>query len=72
MGLHRHDRYKQLKIMQDADQIVAECSDLIAQHALDVAAARNVIVKAMLGDQPLPLLKAADLDVADAGQAASE
>ena len=30
MGLHRQDRYKELKIMQDADQIVAECSDLIA------------------------------------------
>lgn len=55
MGLHRHDRYKQLKLMQDADQIVAECSDLVAQHALDPATARNVIVKAMLGDQPLPL-----------------
>jgi Fe-S oxidoreductase len=55
MGLHRHDRYKQLKLMQDADQIAAECSDLVAQHALDPAAARNVIVKAMLGDQPLPL-----------------
>jgi heterodisulfide reductase subunit D len=70
MGLHRHDRYKQLKLMQDADQIVADCSDLIAQHALDPAAARNVIVKAMLGDQPLPLRKAAD--VGDVRQAASE
>ena len=55
MGLHRHDRYKQLKIMQDADQIVAECSDLIAKHSLDAGNARSVIVKAMLGDQPLPL-----------------
>jgi heterodisulfide reductase subunit D len=55
MGLHREDRYKQLKIMQDADQIVSECSDLIAQHALDAAKARNVVVQAMLGDQPLPL-----------------
>jgi heterodisulfide reductase subunit D len=55
MGLHRHDRYKQLKIMQDADQIVAECSDLIARHSLDAGNARGVIVKAMLGDQPLPL-----------------
>jgi Fe-S oxidoreductase len=55
MGLHRQDRYKQLKIMQDADQIVAECSDLIAKHALDANSARNVIVKALLGDQPLPL-----------------
>jgi Fe-S oxidoreductase len=55
MGLQRRDRYKELKIMQDADQIVSECSDLIAQHALDPAKARDVVVKAMLGDQPLPL-----------------
>ena len=55
MGLHRHDRYKQLKVMQDADQIVAECHDLIAQHSLDVGVARSVIAKGMLGDQPLPL-----------------
>jgi hypothetical protein len=41
--------------MQDADQIVAECRDLIAQHSIDVALARNVIAKGMLGDQPLPL-----------------
>ena len=40
--------------MQDTDQIVAECHDLIAQHSLDVVVARNVIAK-MLGDQPLPL-----------------
>jgi heterodisulfide reductase subunit D len=55
MGLHQHDRFKQLKIMQDADLIVAECRDLIAQHALDAETARNVVVKAMLEDQPLPL-----------------
>jgi heterodisulfide reductase subunit D len=55
MGLFRKDRYKQLKILQDADQIIAECSDLIARHALDAAKARDVVVKAMLGDQPLPL-----------------
>ena len=55
MGLHRDDRYKQLKLMQDADQIAAECHDLIAQHSLDAAVARSVIAKGMLGDQPLPL-----------------
>jgi Fe-S oxidoreductase len=55
MGLHRHDRYKELKLMQDADQIIAECHDLIVKHALDVAVARSVIVNGMLGDQPLPL-----------------
>jgi Fe-S oxidoreductase len=55
MGLNQHDRFKQLKVMQDADQIVIECRDLIAQHAIDAEAARHVVVKAMLGDQPLPL-----------------
>jgi hypothetical protein len=55
MGLHRHDRYKELKLMQDADQIVAECKDLIEQHSLDATTARNVIARGMLGDQPLPL-----------------
>jgi heterodisulfide reductase subunit D len=55
MGLHRADRYKQLKLMQDADQIVAECHDLIIGHSLDAAAARNVIAQGMLADQPLPL-----------------
>ena len=55
MGLSWRDRYKELKLMQDADQIVAECKDLIEQHALDVTTARNVIAKGMLGDQPLQL-----------------
>jgi Fe-S oxidoreductase len=59
MGVQRRDRFKQLKIMQDADQIVSECGDLIAQHALDAGKARDVVVKAMLGDQPLPLNRAA-------------
>jgi Fe-S oxidoreductase len=55
MGLHRHDRFKELKIMQDAEQIVADCSDLIAKHALDPVNVRDVVVKALLGEQPLPL-----------------
>jgi heterodisulfide reductase subunit D len=42
-------------MMQNADQIVAECRDLIAKHSLDGGKARNVVVKAMLGDQPLPI-----------------
>jgi Fe-S oxidoreductase len=55
MGLHQPDRYKRLKIMQDADAIVADCGDLIARHGLDPQVARNVVIKGMLGDQPLPL-----------------
>jgi heterodisulfide reductase subunit D len=57
MGLHQHDRFKQLKVMQNADQIVAECRDLIARHGLNADTARDVVVKAMLGDQPLPLMR---------------
>ena len=55
MGLHQHDRYKELKIMQDADQIVADCSDLIAKHSLDPAMLATSSLKVLLGDQPLPL-----------------
>jgi len=55
MGLKRHDRYKELKLMQDADQIVADCADLLATHTLDAAKAREVVIKGMLADQPLPL-----------------
>jgi Fe-S oxidoreductase len=55
MGIRREDAYKHLKVMQDADAIVAECRDLMARHNLDEAAARRVIVKGMLEDQPAPL-----------------
>ncbi|WP_213738387.1 (Fe-S)-binding protein [Bradyrhizobium sp. dw_411] len=55
MGLQQQDRYKELKIMQDADLILSECGDLIARHGLDAGKARDVVIKGMLGDQPLPL-----------------
>jgi heterodisulfide reductase subunit D len=54
MGLHRDDHYKRLKIMQDADAILTDCSDLVAEHGLDVAATRAAI-QAMLDEQPAPL-----------------
>jgi heterodisulfide reductase subunit D len=55
MGLHHDDQYKRLKIMQDVDAIIADCADLIAQHRLDPTTTR-LAVKAMLDDQPLPLV----------------
>jgi heterodisulfide reductase subunit D len=55
MGLSEDDVYKRLKIMQDADAILADCQDLIAQHHLKADDAREVVVKTMLADQPLPL-----------------
>ncbi len=44
--------------LQDADLIVEECSALIEQHGLDRKVARDVVTRAMLGDQPLPLASA--------------
>src|SRR5499427_598936 len=55
MGLHHDDHYKRLKIMQDVEAIMADCADLMTQHRLDPATAR-LTVKAMLDDQPLPLV----------------
>jgi heterodisulfide reductase subunit D len=54
MGLSHDDHFKRLKIMQDADAIVADCRDIIDARGMDPALAREV-VKAMLADQPLPL-----------------
>jgi hypothetical protein len=59
MGLREHDRFKALKIIQDADLIVAECSDMLAEHNLDPKLARHVVANAMLAEQPLPLRGAA-------------
>jgi Fe-S oxidoreductase len=56
MGLHHDDHFKRLKIMQDADAIVADCKDMIAAYRIDPAVARDVVVKAMLNEQPLPLV----------------
>jgi heterodisulfide reductase subunit D len=55
MGLRHEDRYKRLKLKQDADAILADCADLIAQHRVDAETAR-LAAEAMLADQPLPLL----------------
>ena len=60
MGLHHDDHFKRLKIMQDADAIVADCKDMLAAHGLDPALAREVVVKAMLAEQPLPLVGKVD------------
>jgi Fe-S oxidoreductase len=55
MGLHHEDHFKRLKVMQDADAIVADCRDMIAAYGIEPAFAREVVIKAMLREQPLPL-----------------
>jgi len=54
MGLHYDDRFKRLKMMQDADAILADCRDLVRQHGLDAATTR-LAIQAMLDEQPAPL-----------------
>jgi heterodisulfide reductase subunit D len=54
MGLDYDDSFKRLKIMQDADLILADCGDLVQKHGLDRDATRLAIV-AMLDEQPAPL-----------------
>ena len=52
----RHpDRFKELKMMQDADAIIADCAKMIAAHDLDPEEVREVVVSGILGEQPLPL-----------------
>ncbi|MEO9189931.1 MAG: (Fe-S)-binding protein [Acetobacteraceae bacterium] len=55
MGLSRPDLFKRLKIMQDVDAILAETAPLMAANRVGLEEARAVILKDMLGDQPLPL-----------------
>jgi len=55
MGLHHDAGFKRLKIMQDADAIVADCRDVLAARHIDPAQARAVVIQAMLSEQPLPL-----------------
>jgi len=54
MGLHHDDQFKRLKMMQDADSILADCKDLVDRHGLDPQTTR-LAIQAMLAEQPLPL-----------------
>ncbi len=55
MGLERVDLFKRLKIMQDVDAIISDSSALIEANGLDLDEARDVILRDMLGEQPLAL-----------------
>lgn len=55
MGLTRPDLFKRLKIMQDVDAVLAEAAPMIEAYRLDLDEARAVVLKDMLGEQPLPL-----------------
>jgi heterodisulfide reductase subunit D len=55
MGIDRPDLFKQWKTMQDVDRVLADASPQIAATGLDLDTVREVMVTAILGEQPLPL-----------------
>jgi heterodisulfide reductase subunit D len=60
MGLQRPDLFKRLKIMQDVDAILLDSAEMIETNGVDLEEARDVILRDMLGEQPLPLAEAAE------------
>ena len=55
MGLHRPDLFKRWKLIQDADAILADAALMIGRSGLAVDEARDIILRDMLAEQPLPL-----------------
>jgi heterodisulfide reductase subunit D len=55
MGVERRDLFKQWKVMQDVDRVLAEVAGDISTVGLDPEAVRQVMVAAITGEQPLPL-----------------
>jgi len=58
MGIYRNDYFKELKLKQDTDAVLEDCSKLLALHKIDREYARPIIEKSLLGEQPLPLRSA--------------
>ena len=55
MGVERPDLFKQWKVMQDVDRVLAEVAADASAAGLDAEAVRSVMVNAVMGEQPLPL-----------------
>jgi Fe-S oxidoreductase len=55
LGIDRPDLFKQWKTMRDVDRVIAETTPQIAAAGLDVETVREVMLIAILGEQPLPL-----------------
>ena len=55
MGVRRPDLFKQWKMMQDVDRVLAELGDRPEAAGLDPDTVREVLLAHILGEQPLPL-----------------
>jgi heterodisulfide reductase subunit D len=58
MGIERQDLFKQWKIMQDVDRVLGEVVDHVEREGLDPEMVRQVMLNAILGEQPLPVATA--------------
>ena len=55
MGIEKKDLFKQWKMMQDVDRVLAEVAAQATTAGLDLEDVREVLVAHMLGEQPLPV-----------------
>ena len=53
LGFHRPDVFKKLKLMQDADAMMADVESEILSHELDPEEVRDVILRQILGERLL-------------------
>ena len=63
MGLQRDDLFKRMKLMQDVDAILADSADMIDTYGLDPEEVREVILSDVIGDQHLPIDRAAHSEI---------
>ena len=54
MGITQPDLFKRLKLIGDADAIMATVGPVIGEHGLDAGEVRDVVLADLLGDQHLP------------------
>jgi hypothetical protein len=55
MGVAKIDLFKQWKMMQDVDRVLAEVTKQATTAGLDLESVREVLIAHMLGEQPLPV-----------------
>jgi Fe-S oxidoreductase len=55
MGIKKADLFKQWKMMQDVDRVLAEVAKHATEAGLDLESVREVLVAHILGEQPLPV-----------------
>jgi heterodisulfide reductase subunit D len=55
LGIQRDDLFKQWKMMQDVDRVLAEVAGQAEMAGLDIESVREVLIAHMLREQPLPI-----------------